>query len=379
MSRKILFATVQAGGGHIATAIAMAQSIETKYPDHFNILVLDFMKEVGCTKFDRMHKGLWRFALRYPFFVRLGQIIIDLVPGINIKLQRQILNNFARKAYSYISQNPVDLIVSNHPFVTTGLALAKKTFGLQVPVLTFANEPYMISALWADPDADYILTPTLDSTNRLSRMGVCKNKLETIGWPVKQAFFKKKSKINIRRQLDLDHRFTSVFLLGGEGIATVSKPLIVSLATSSNPIQLVVICGRNKSLFYALKSMQIPHLKVLGFVENLADYIFAADVVVGKSGPACVYESLVVGRPFLITGYAGLNELGVLRFLQHHSLGFYVKNIADLRREVSRLQSNPTIVTEIFDKCQHLKIKNQTDLLAHRIVQYLNQQNPTDL
>ena len=69
--KEDIFATVEAGGGHVATAKAMSQSLESFYPGKYETVVLDFMKEVGCTNFDIFHKRLWRFALRYPLFARL--------------------------------------------------------------------------------------------------------------------------------------------------------------------------------------------------------------------------------------------------------------------------------------------------------------------
>ena len=46
---EILFATIAAGGGHVATARAMAEAIERYYPGEFDLRVSDYMKEVGVT------------------------------------------------------------------------------------------------------------------------------------------------------------------------------------------------------------------------------------------------------------------------------------------------------------------------------------------
>ena len=249
MKRKIIFATVEAGGGHVATAKAMSQSLDFFYPGKYETVVLDFMKEVGCTNFDIFHKRLWRFALRYPLFARFGQLLIDRCPSLNIFFQRVILSSSSRKFYEYLSDHPVDLIVCNHPFLTTGFALAKRRFDMKLPILTFATEPHMISALWADPWADFIFTPNVETTKRLISMGVPHSKLKTIGYPVQQSFLIKKNKADVRSHLKLKNRFTCVFFLGGEGVTPMSKSLIVSLARLEKDVQLVIICGRNNSLF----------------------------------------------------------------------------------------------------------------------------------
>lgn len=39
----------------------------------------------------------------------------------------------------------------------------------------------------------------------------------------------------------------------------------------------------------------------LGFVENMADYMVAADVVVTKAGPGTIAEAAAVGLPVMLT------------------------------------------------------------------------------
>ncbi|HEU4494532.1 MAG TPA: hypothetical protein VFR69_10090, partial [Rubrobacteraceae bacterium] len=80
---RILFATIAAGGGHMAVARAMAEAIEHHYPGRFELRVSDYMKEVGVKKvadLDRLHKNIWRFMLRYPVLARTSQRVMDAFP-----------------------------------------------------------------------------------------------------------------------------------------------------------------------------------------------------------------------------------------------------------------------------------------------------------
>lgn len=64
---RILFATIAAGGGHVAVARAMAEAIEHHYPGRFELRVSDYMKDVGVKRvanLDKLHKEIWRFLLR---------------------------------------------------------------------------------------------------------------------------------------------------------------------------------------------------------------------------------------------------------------------------------------------------------------------------
>ena len=56
----ILFATIAAGGGHVAGAWAMAESVERHYPGRFELRVSDYMKDLGSpgsTAFTRTPGG----------------------------------------------------------------------------------------------------------------------------------------------------------------------------------------------------------------------------------------------------------------------------------------------------------------------------------
>src|SRR3712207_6363131 len=95
---EILFATIAAGGGHVAGAHAMSEAIEHHYPGRFELRVSDYMKDLGIVELDQFHKESWRRALRYPILARVGQRLIDVFPHLTITVERRILRDFARVA-----------------------------------------------------------------------------------------------------------------------------------------------------------------------------------------------------------------------------------------------------------------------------------------
>src|SRR5919199_2440291 len=134
---KILFATIAAGGGHVAGAWAMAESVEHYYPHRFELRISDYMKEVGAGRLDRFHKNSWRRALRYPILARAGQRAIDAVPRLTITAERRILRRFARAAAYDLREDRPWLVVSNHGLITAGPAQGKHPFGPENPPLPF--------------------------------------------------------------------------------------------------------------------------------------------------------------------------------------------------------------------------------------------------
>ena len=83
---RVFFATIAAGGGHVATARAMAQSLGAVYPGAFETQVSDYMLELGrrhpgVRTFDQRHKALWKVILAHPRLARYGQRVLDAAPA----------------------------------------------------------------------------------------------------------------------------------------------------------------------------------------------------------------------------------------------------------------------------------------------------------
>jgi 1,2-diacylglycerol 3-beta-galactosyltransferase len=371
----ILFATIAAGGGHVATAHAMSEALEHHYPGEFELRVSDYMKEVGAKKvadLDRLHKDIWRFMLRYPVLARSSQRLMDALPRLTIAAQRRLVRGFARAAAADLGEDPPLLVVSNHGLMTAGLASARHRYGLEVPVLSFANELFNICSYWADPRADHILVPSEEARRDLRRFGVPEGRMSFVGfgYPVRQAFLNAPAKAEARARLELEDRFTCLMSSGGEGVDRNQLALVRTLLGSGVSPQVVVLAGRNEALKKELKALGTNGLRIEGFVEDVATYLAASDVFIGKAGPASVYEALVVGRPALVTGYAGLNEVGVARFVESRRLGRYVRTPGALLEEVRRYASDPRLLEEVARRCRALDLAAATERLAHYIVRY---------
>ncbi|HET7478354.1 MAG TPA: glycosyltransferase [Rubrobacteraceae bacterium] len=366
----ILFATVAVGGGHVATARAISEAIEYHYPDQFSPRVSDYMEDLGVLNADRRHKAFWRLALRYPFIARAGQRLIDSFPRLTVAGQRRLVGEFARTAAAELEKERPLLVVSNHGLLTTGLALARDRYGLQVPVLTYATEPYNISAYWADPRAEHVVVPAAEVRRDLIHMGVPPDKISVVSYPVRQPFLNAPSKAEARARLGLEGRFTCLVTLGGEGVGGHPHHIVPALLHSEAAPQVVVVTGRNKKLRHALEELRAPGLRVEGFVEEMALHVAASDVVIGKAGPASVYEALAVGRPVLVTGYAGLNELGVAKFVEREGFGHYVRTSEALSKAVARYAASPALLEEVALRSRDLDLAGDTERLARYVVRY---------
>jgi UDP-N-acetylglucosamine:LPS N-acetylglucosamine transferase len=146
--------------------------------------------------------------------------------------------------------------------------------------------------------------------------------------------------------------------------------LVRALLRSGISSQVVVIAGRNEALKKELKALGTERLRIEGFVDDMATYLAASDVFAGKAGPASIYEAIVVGRPALVTGYAGLNEVGVARLVEERGLGRYVGTPEKLLEEVRRYALEPALLGEVAQRCSRLEPAAASERLAHYVVRY---------
>ena len=359
MSSKplVFFATLAAGGGHVATARALAESLEAASPGDFEIVVSDYMLNLGLTAHDRQHKASWAWMLAHPWSARYGQRVLDAFPKLTNRYHQVVLDALARRAAEHLNTLKPALVVVNHGWLMVALTRAQRRYGLRASVLTFATEPLDASALWAEPNAERVVVPSEAALTDLVRHGVPEKKIDLIGYPVQQAFLSAPSKAAARAALGLEERLTCLVSLGGEGVGNRAEATVRTLLGHPLKPYVVVVTGRNTDLRRRLEPR--PRVRALGFIDTVADYLAACDVVVGKAGPASVMEALAVGRPVLAVSYAGLNEAELVRFLEYKQLGAYVPEPLQLRGALEHFATTPA-QQQVRDRAAALGLAEMT-------------------
>jgi Glycosyltransferase family 28 C-terminal domain len=80
---------------------------------------------------------------------------------------------------------------------------------------------------------------------------------------------------------------------------------------------------------------------VHGFVDNMAEWLRCADVVVGKAGPGTIAEATCCGAPLLLTSYVPGQEEGNAEYVVQAGAGRYAPRAADLVTAIRWLRDDP--------------------------------------
>lgn len=374
----ILFATIAAGGSHVSSANAMKQAIETYYPQQFVPNVSELMVEYGFHELDQRHKRAWRRALNNPWTITVGQHLLDAWPRLSLTLQRRMLRAFAAHAAERLKCTRPALIVANHGWLTIALTMSQQHYGLDIPVVTFQTTTLHVSAVWADPDAERYVLASPVAKNTLVKLGVSADKIDVVGYPVRQAFLQPPTKVEARKRLDITNAFTCLIYLGGEGVGGDPEATVEALMALEPAPQVIVISGRNPSLKANLEHrwQQHPQVHIRGFVDNMAEYLSASDVIIGKTGPAAVFEALSVGRPFIAPHRPGNSDNVFIAFLEDEKLGHYAPTSDALQAIIGHYRDNPERLEDVAHRCAQFDFPGMTKRLADYLVHYAKHRAP---
>ncbi|HUJ76036.1 MAG TPA: hypothetical protein VL359_14325, partial [bacterium] len=117
------------------------------------------------------------------------------------------------------------------------------------------------------------------------------------------------------------------------------------------------------------------HIEARGYLNNLADYIAAADVVVGKSGPNQVFETLLQCRPLIISSFLA-NEKETTNWVIRNRLGWLTRSPAHLAALLARLAAHPEVIREYQASIRGMRLRSGVPEIAEFLAGLARQKRP---
>ena len=124
-----------------------------------------------------------------------------------------------------------------------------------------------------------------------------------LGIPIDPVFRQRKAPAEYRRRQGLAcDRPLLLQLAGGHGFGAIEK-VFRALLQVEEPVQLVVVTGRNEAAKQRLESITLParhDVKILGYTRRFDELMSAADLIISKPGGLTTAEVLACGTPMVI-------------------------------------------------------------------------------
>ena len=331
--KKIHFAMIEAGGGHKTPALAVVEALEELFPGKYQIKVLDFMKDLGCTNLDDAHKKLWKYLLKHPDLTK-GIQTFDFITGpVNIQIYKLFLDRVAKYVMRYLYNEKPDLVFSTHYFNTMSIAHIRKTYEIGPILINSLTEIFDFDSYWYLKNVDHYIVASKQAEKKLLKKKFPRDKLHLFPYPVRRSFFEiKRSKTEILDSLGLDDcQKTLLVTLGSEGIGSIYR-MIETLVKKSFPLNVIAVAGKNDQLRQQLErdfgsQDQKTRVVALGFQEHINELIYASDFCFIKPGPATTWEVLSMKKPIIFFESAQLSENPNIKFVVDNRVGYYAGNM----------------------------------------------------
>jgi 1,2-diacylglycerol 3-beta-galactosyltransferase len=236
-------------------------------------------------------------------------------------------------------------VVSFHPLLNhvAARAIARRT-GPRIPFVTVITDLVDVHASWTCPAADAVVTPSPDGHAACLGAGIAADRCFELGLAVDRRFVTDAAsdagRAQLRASLGLDGDRVAVLLCGGAvgsgGLVSRAR----ALAASDADIDLVVICGRNARAAAKLAGLQDARgraVTVLGFVDNMADWMRGCDLLVTKAGPGAIAEALCSGIPLLLSSFLPGQERGNVDWVVRTGAGRYTPSVEGLVSAVTEI------------------------------------------
>ena len=226
---------------------------------------------------------------------------------------------------------------------------------LSIPLILVLVDPFSIHHAWTMfKEADLYLLPNQHSFRVFRHRGINPKRLSITGHPIRliPSTTLRAPLSSWRKKLGLNPKKLTIFLGGsGEGVGRLDLIIhgLLKQPQLLNSVQIIIACGKNKSLFKQLTLLKKQHSRLLfpyGFYPEMYNLIKAADVVVGKPGPNLMFETIALAKPFLTTGHPLGQEVGNYRFISKEKLGFVTYSPTQTTKKILAIIKTPSLLNQ---------------------------------
>ena len=328
--RRLLFLIADTGGGHRAAATAVERQLTETSPGGFEITILDPFtsakpRVIGGTA------GLYGPITRHARWLWGGLYHTTNSRSAVALLENTVLRSVTDAVIEAVDLLDPECVVSFHPLLNHISVRAVRSRTRRIPVMTVITDLVDIHAAWACPEVDAVVVPSPGGFDRCRRAGIPASRCHDLGLAVDRRFTElpddPEGIAALRERLGMRTDGFAVLVCGGaDGSGGIVKHAR-AIAAAALDVDVVVICGRNERARSALDGLRTATdrpVTVLGYVDNMAEWMRASDVVVSKAGPGTIAEALCCGLPLLLVWYLPGQERGNVEWVVDIGAGRFV-------------------------------------------------------
>ena len=332
---RVLILMSDTGGGHRSCAIALQQEFARLHAGSHQVDFVDVYR--FCTP--------WPFCYLpdlYPLVVNHWPALWQWTfktygPVVTEESMASLWSGYCQPYFALLLRRfRPDLIITVNPLLLAVLFRVLDALDSPIPVVSVVSDLVAPHSTWFHPRLDLAFVPTASGATSARLAGVSAAAIRVYGLPVRREFIEaERNKPLVKAALGFQSDLPLLLVTGGgEGMGSNSSllpRLMAAVATRSLPdLQVAVVCGRNEEQRKLLQSQfGSPKVRIVGYVDNMHEWMAASDVAITKAGPNTIMEAAAMGLPLIISSFIPGQEAHNPAFVRQHRLGCFAADVEE--------------------------------------------------
>lgn len=373
MKKRILVVYATYGNGHRIVAEYIKKSFKKK-DENISVKTIDildysspFIKTVSKKIFEKTMFSkipiIWE--LIYKFYNNKYRSI-----GTKKMCYKLYDKNNLRK--EVVKYKP-DVVISTHYFGSMLMEKYKKEGLINSKLYTIITD-YEIHEFWTKSfkSEEAIIVSNKEMKNDLLKKGISRNKIKVYGIPLSDNFMQDLDIDDLKRKLKLDNDRKTILFFGGGNNSKSSLAFLKKALNYDANFNILFIAGKNKELKNKVtklaKENNCKNIKILGYVNNVYEYMYASDLVVTKPGGLTVTECLYLHKPMLIINRNAGQEKGNYKYLVKNKFAIKTSHPYKFAKYLKEIANNDKILKNMQKALKKYGQKHALDDLFNLIM-----------
>jgi UDP-glucose 4-epimerase len=333
---QVLVLTADIGEGHDLPARMIKADVEREIPGA-TVEIVDGLKAMGRISSSVARDGS-RFTFRWtPWLFDVQYWLITKFAPTRWLMHHLSYVLGARGLLRTVAAHQPDVVVSTYPGVTAVLGMLRQNRRLDVPVHSAITD---LAGLryWVHPGVDLHYVTHPESIAEVEALAGPAS-VEWMRPPIAPEFLMPRTRVDARRALGVPAHGRLVLVSGGGwGIGDLEGAIRAALSDADTTV--ACIAGRNEAAREKLEQRFAgeARVRVLGFTEQMSDWMAAADAMVHSTAGLTVLEAHIRGCPVVSYGFSAGH-------LRANNAAFERFGLAEVARSEHELESVLRYVT----------------------------------
>jgi processive 1,2-diacylglycerol beta-glucosyltransferase len=372
MFKKVLLLSASAGAGHLRAAEALEKAF----------------LEMGAAQ-QALHVDTLEYTTKVfrnfysKAYINAVNKAPDLLGWLYDQFDKPWKNERRRLALDKLNTRPfVKLLKEYQPEITicTHFLPAEIISWLKAKERLDCRQSIVITdfdvhAFWLYRHLEQYFVALEETQVHLERLGVPGEKITVSGIPIDPVFAQSKDRVAMRKKHGLRTDLTTILApSGGFGVGRIQN-LTQCLLEIRHPVQIVVICGRNQELKAGLDSMlaKLPdkgavEVTVVGYTQEMDEYMAASEIIVGKPGGLTTSEALAKDLIFVVVNPIPGQEERNSDHLLEEGAAIRCNNLPALAYKIDRLLDDPERMARMRQCVRQLARPDAAKTIVNKLV-----------